>query len=94
MLRNKLTSVYHKRNLKVFFKLHFCNNDDAQDRHGDKFFRIYILLKSFNKSYLKYGPSTDYFSVDQCIVPYFGRHSSKLFIRGKPIRFGFKAWVL
>jgi len=28
------------------------------------------------------------------MVPYYGRHSSKQFIRGKPIRFGFKMWCL
>jgi len=33
-------------------------------------------------------------SVDESLVPYYGRHSSKQFIRGKPIRFGFKVWCL
>ena len=28
------------------------------------------------------------------MVPYFGRHSAKMFIRGKPIRFGYKLWSL
>ena len=28
------------------------------------------------------------------MVPYFGRHSSKMFIYGKPIRFGYKLWCL
>jgi len=28
------------------------------------------------------------------MVPYYGRHSAKQFVRGKPIRFGFKAWSL
>ena len=28
------------------------------------------------------------------MVPYFGRHSAKMFIRGKSIRFGFKIWCL
>ena len=28
------------------------------------------------------------------MVPYFGRHSAKMFIRGKPIRFGYKNWIL
>ena len=27
-------------------------------------------------------------------VPYFGRHSAKMFIRGQPIRFGYKNWIL
>ncbi|KAG7197703.1 hypothetical protein KM043_014463 [Ampulex compressa] len=28
------------------------------------------------------------------MVPYFGRHSAKMFIRGKPVRFGFKLWCI
>ena len=28
------------------------------------------------------------------MVPYFGRHSAKMFIREKPICFGFKIWCL
>jgi hypothetical protein len=30
------------------------------------------------------------FSVDEVMIPYYGRHSSKQFIHGKPIRYGFK----
>ena len=33
-------------------------------------------------------------SVDESIIPYYGRHGAKQFIKGKPIRFGFKLWVL
>lgn len=34
------------------------------------------------------------FSVDEVMIPYFGRHSSKQYIHGKPIRYGFKVWAL
>lgn len=34
------------------------------------------------------------YSVDECMIPYYGRHSSKQFIRGKPIRYGFKIWSM
>lgn len=27
------------------------------------------------------------------MIPYYGRHPTKEFIRGKPIRWGYKAWV-
>jgi hypothetical protein len=30
------------------------------------------------------------FSVDEVMISYFGRHSSKQFIYGKPIRYGYK----
>ena len=33
-------------------------------------------------------------SIDEAMIPYFGKHSTKQFIRGKPIRFGYKMWVL
>ncbi|KAB0805367.1 hypothetical protein PPYR_02337, partial [Photinus pyralis] len=31
---------------------------------------------------------------DEAMVKYFGRHSCKQFIRGKPIRFGYKVWSI
>ncbi|KRY65508.1 PiggyBac transposable element-derived protein 3 [Trichinella pseudospiralis] len=33
-------------------------------------------------------------SVDESIVPYYGRHAAKLFLKGKSIRFGYKVWLL
>ena len=33
-------------------------------------------------------------SFDEAMVKYFGRHPTKQFIRGKPIRFGYKYWTL
>jgi hypothetical protein len=33
------------------------------------------------------GVFTDKLSIDESMVPYFGHHSCKMFIRGKPIRF-------
>ncbi|CAG4968921.1 unnamed protein product [Parnassius apollo] len=34
-----------------------------------------------------------YSGIDEAMVPYYGRHSCKQFIRGKPIRWGYKLWV-
>ncbi|KRX78720.1 PiggyBac transposable element-derived protein 3 [Trichinella sp. T6] len=33
-------------------------------------------------------------SIDEGMVPYYGHHSCKMFIRGKPIRFGYKIWTM
>ncbi|XP_070203535.1 piggyBac transposable element-derived protein 3-like [Littorina saxatilis] len=33
-------------------------------------------------------------SIDESMIPYYGGHGAKQFIRGKPIRFGYKTWVL
>ncbi|XP_036317388.1 piggyBac transposable element-derived protein 3-like [Rhagoletis pomonella] len=33
-------------------------------------------------------------SIDESMIPYYGRHYAKQYIRGKSIRFGFKNWAL
>ena len=52
---------------------------------------LYDLL---NKKVLQFGIAHKYFSLDKSMVPYYGRHSCKQFIGAKPIRFGYKLWVL
>ena len=38
-------------------------------------------------------PLTNAFSIDESMVPCYGRHGCTQFIKGKPIRFGFKIWA-
>lgn len=52
---------------------------------------VYSLL---NKNLLQFGIFHELFSIDESMIPYYGRHSAKMFIRGKPIRFGYKTWCL
>ena len=33
-------------------------------------------------------------SIDKSMIPYYGKHHAKQFIKGKPIRFGFKCWAI
>lgn len=47
-----------------------------------------------NKKFIQFGVFSHYLSIDEQMVPYFGRHYCKMFIRMKPIRFGFKFWCL
>ena len=46
-----------------------------------------------NNNLKKYLSANDH-SVDESMIPYYGKHGTKQFIRGKPIRFGFKLWCL
>ena len=32
-------------------------------------------------------------SIDESMVPYFGRHGCKQYMRNKPVKFGYKFWV-
>lgn len=38
---------------------------------------------------MQFGVLAEHLSIDENMVPYFGRHSAKMFIRGKPICFGY-----
>lgn len=33
-------------------------------------------------------------SIDEFMVPYNGHHGAKMFIRGNPVRFDYKVWML
>lgn len=43
---------------------------------------------------MQFGVFAHNLSVDEQMIAYYGRHSLKMFIRGKPIRFGYKYWVV
>ena len=45
-----------------------------------------------NGNQIHFGIFNKLLIVNESMVLYFGRHSAKRFIRGKPIRFGFKIW--
>lgn len=47
-----------------------------------------------NRKFMQYGIWSADLSIDEEMVPFFGRHSCKMYIRGKPIRFGYKLWCL
>ena len=32
--------------------------------------------------------------IDESTVPYFGQHTAKQYIHGKPIKFGYKLWLM
>jgi len=60
----------------------------------DKTGKIAPLVAALNQNLVQFGIFHRDLSIDESITPYFGCHSMKMFIRGKPIRFGFKWWCL
>lgn len=84
MSRNRFTSI--KQNI------HLSDND--QLNKDDKFSKIRPLVDILNKKNLQWGIFSFSLSIDEQMVPYFGRHSCKMFIKAKPVRFGYKLWCL
>ena len=61
---------------------------------SDKFAKVRSLFDAINKTCLiNYLPS-QHVSIDESIVPYFGRHGAKQYIDSKAIKFGYKLWVM
>ncbi|KRY57229.1 PiggyBac transposable element-derived protein 2 [Trichinella britovi] len=56
--------------------------------------KVTPLYKLLNSSLVKHGMFHEKLSIDESIVLYFGRHAAKMFLKGKPIRFGYKVWML
>ena len=73
--------------------LHLNNNTEI-DSTG-KVFKIRPLIEYLNNKLQEFAQLLgSKYSLDETMKPYYGRHSMKQFICGKPIRFGFKFWCL
>ena len=72
--------------------IYFADNDNLTAGH--KLAKIRHLQVKANALLQQFGLFEKDLSIDERMVPYFGRHSAKMFIRSKPIRFGYKNWVL
>ena len=51
---------------------------------------LFNILKC---NFKKHFSGSDH-GIDETMIPYLGKHGTKQFICGKPIRFGFKLWCL
>lgn len=80
------------RYAKIKSMLHFADNDKLDK--VDRAYKLRPLIEKMNEKFQQFGIFTSYLSVDEMIVKYYGHHGLKQFIRGKPIRFGYKLWAL
>ena len=76
---------------EIMQNLHLANNDD-QDKN-DKFAKVRPLINLLNKQRLEHFFPEQHISVDESMVPYYGKHGAKQYIHGKPTKFGNKMWV-
>ena len=55
---------------------------------------IKSLYDILNAKIIQFGVQHKHLSIDESMIPYFGRHLCKQFIRGKPVRFGYNQWCI
>lgn len=65
---------------KIKSYLHVCDNNlICKD---DKWAKLRPLIDLVNIKLIQFGVFTEHLSIDEQMVPYFGYHSCKMFIRG------------
>ena len=74
--------------------LHFNENSKIPENCTGRCCKIHPLISCLNENFMQFGYIHSDYSIDEKIVGYYDRHPIKQFIRGKPIRFGFKEWAL
>nr|CAH7766089.1 unnamed protein product [Callosobruchus chinensis] len=52
-----------------------------------------LVCKAMSRNRFHLAPLEKHHCVDESMIPYYGRHPTKQFIRGKPIRWGYKIWT-
>ncbi|XP_068245384.1 piggyBac transposable element-derived protein 3-like [Palaemon carinicauda] len=88
---NNLVSESIRRDTfdKILRSLHFPDNMKMTD---DRFYKVRSLFQHLNSvSSLPF--QQEFHSIDEIMIPYYGKHGAKQFIRDKPIRSGFKIWA-
>lgn len=91
---NKLVASSMRRNrfFEIQQYLHLCDSTNLPE--NDKFGKVRKYFTLFNENCLAqyYRVKSSHVSIDETIIPYYGRHGTKQHIHGKPIRFGYKLW--
>jgi len=57
---------------------------------GDKMGKVRPLMTMLNERFQLFWPVENELSIDESMVPYYGRHSTKQFIRGNPLDLGIR----
>lgn len=76
----------------IKWRIHLADNHNLEK--GNKLAKVSPLYTLLNNNLKKFGIFHADLSIDESMVPYYGHHSSKMFIRGKPVRVGYKVWTL
>lgn len=82
------------RNKFELLKRYLHLSDNTKLDLSDKFAKLRPYFDLLNRSFIKFGVFSQHLSIDEQMIPYFGKHSCKMYIRGKPIRFGYKLWCM
>ncbi|KAJ8894215.1 hypothetical protein PR048_006825, partial [Dryococelus australis] len=91
-VRIVLTVMSRNRFREMKTKFNVMNNSKINLDY--RLAKIRPLYDELNKQFIKFGFFHNTLGTDESMVPYYGHHLYKTFIRGKPIRCDYKIWIL
>ena len=71
--------------------LHFADNCTI-DTKANAFAKVQPIFDNLNSALLQFGMLSKCVAVDEQMVSYCGSHPTRQFLKGKPIKRGYKAW--
>jgi hypothetical protein len=78
--------------LNIKQSLHLAKNS-ALDKN-DKFSKVRPLFDMLQANLIQFGVWSNMLSIDEQMIPYYGKFSCKMYMKNKPIKCGMKAWLL
>ena len=69
---------------EILSNLHLAGNTQITE---DRYYKVQLLFEKLNFSFKQYGLFVNH-SIDESIIPYYGKHGTKQFLRGKPLHLG------
>lgn len=93
-MRNEFVadSMRRERFITIMKFMHWADN--TQMSSTDKVWKIRPVIDMLQAKFLENFVPTEHMNYDESMIKYYGRHSLKQFIKGKPIRFGYKVWCM
>ena len=77
---------------RILRNLYLCDNTELDNT--DKFCKLRPMIKDLNNKFLKHSFNSENKSIEESMTPYFGTNGCRQRINNKPIRVGYKFWVL
>ena len=68
--------------------------DNAALKSGNKVAKVSPVYNKINDNLLQFAVFHKMLSIDESIVPFFGRFGAKMYTKGKPICYGYKIWCI
>lgn len=81
------------RYLEIKKYVHLADNSMI-GKSKDRMYKIRPLADKLIEKFCQWGCFHKDISIDESMVKYFGHNPAKQFIRGKPVRFGYKNWMI